>query len=192
MTTTTTLPRTELMPNLAFRMMNLHWKITDVFSSPAKKLNHFNIQPGWTVIDYGCGPGRYLKRASQMVGPEGKVFAVDVHELAIRCAMKKKAKNQLKNLEVVQAIEYFAPIQENTANMILVLDVFHMISNPKLFLEELHRLVKPGGKLILEDGHQSRKKTRKKVDNSIRWRVVEETRKHLVCEPLWKSAQLTS
>ena len=187
MTTTNTLPRTELMPNLAFRMMNLHWKITDVFSSPAKKLNHFNIQPGWTVIDYGCGPGRYLKRASQMVGPEGKVFAVDVHELAIRCAMKKKAKNQLKNLEVVQAIEYFAPIQENTANMILVLDVFHMISNPKLFLEELHRLVKPGGKLILEDGHQSRKKTRKNVESSIRWRVLEETRRHLVCQPRFKN-----
>ncbi len=38
------------------------------------------------VIDYGCGTGRCLKKASGQVGDRGAVYAVDIHELAIKSA----------------------------------------------------------------------------------------------------------
>ncbi len=186
MSVNTNLPRSEAMANWSYQLMRMSWKVMDLFHNPSKLLDDFSIEPGWTVIDYGCGPGRYLRRASEQVGPDGKVFAVDIHEIAISCARRIVEKHNLSNVVPVKATDYFVPIQENTADLIYVLDVFHMISQPVLFLEELHRLVKPNGRLILEDGHQKREKTSKKVLASKRWKIVSETNKHLVLRPIYK------
>ena len=177
-----------MLPDWAFNLMRLSFKITDIFSSPSRILDEFQIQAGWTVIDYGCGPGRYLKKASEKVGPMGTVFAVDIHDIAIECARCMVEKKGLKNVIPIKALDYFVPIQENTADLIYVLDVFHMISRPTQFLQELHRLVKPGGNLILEDGHQKREKTIAKVLSSRRWKIENDTNRHLVLKPIFKIA----
>ena len=114
------------------------------------------------------------------------MFAVDIHEIAISCTQRIVDKHNLSNVVPVKATDYFVPIQEDTADLIYVLDVFHMISQPVLFLEELHRLVKSNGRLILEDGHQKREKTTRKVLASKRWKILSETSKHLVLKPIYK------
>lgn len=166
--------------------MRYSWKLTDIFKNPSKHLDEFNIEPGWTVIDYGCGPGRYLKKASEQVGPDGKVYAVDIHDIAIQCSRKIILKKNLNNVVLAKAIDYFVPIPENTADLIYVLDVFHMVSNPVLFLQELHRLVKGNGRLILEDGHQKRSKTISKVLDSKRWKIKNQSKRHLELVPIYK------
>jgi len=186
MTVNTYLPRSEVMANWSYQLMRIAFKVVDIFKNPAKRLDDFDIKPGWNVIDYGCGPGRYLRKASEQVGPEGKVFAVDIHEIAINCAYNIVEKYGLDNVYPVKAQDYFVPIQENTADLIYVLDVFHMISQPTLFLQELHRLVKKSGKLILEDGHQKREKTILKVKASKWWKIIEEDNKQLVLKPIYK------
>lgn len=186
MDSTVTLPRTELMPKWSFRLMKWSWKITDLFHNPVKNLNDFGIKPGDTVIDYGCGPGRYLQKASELVGPQGKVYAVDIHDLALRSVLRLKSRCMLKNVEPMKAEAYFVPIPEDSADLIYVLDAFHMISNPTRFLEELHRHIKHHGRLILEDGHQPRRKTLKKISQVDRWRLAEEHKKYVVLVPAWK------
>jgi ubiquinone/menaquinone biosynthesis C-methylase UbiE len=186
MPATLSLPRTELLPNWSFRLMKLAWRFTDTFGHPDRNLNEFGIKPGYTVIDYGCGPGRYIQRAAELVGPEGQVYAVDIHDLAIRSVLKLKNRYRLKNVHPMKAEEYFAPIPEDTADLIYVLDAFHMVSNPTLFLEELHRHIKHHGRLILEDGHQSRRKTLRKIARVDRWRVIGEHKRYVVLVPAWK------
>jgi ubiquinone/menaquinone biosynthesis C-methylase UbiE len=61
--------------------------------------------------------------------------------------------------------------------------MFHMVSNPNGFLQELHRLIKPGGILYLEDGHQPRSLTREKIMNSGSWEIQEETKTFIKCKP---------
>jgi len=186
MSATISLPRTELMPNWSFRLMNWSWKISGLFHKPDKHLEEFGIKPGDTVIDYGCGPGRYIQKASGLVGAKGKVYAVDIHQLAMRSVVKIKSRYHLNNVQPMQADEYFVPIPEDIADVIYVLDAFHMVSNPTLFLEELHRLIKHHGRLILEDGHQPRRKTLKKIAQVDRWRIIEQHRKYVVLVPAWK------
>jgi ubiquinone/menaquinone biosynthesis C-methylase UbiE len=181
-----TLPKSELMPNWSFRLMKWSWKITDFFHKPDKELDGFGIKPGYTVIDYGCGPGRYVRKASELVGPDGKVYAVDIHDLAIRSVIKLKRSHKLKNVQPMKADEYFVPIPEDSADLIYVMDAFHMISNPTLFLEELHRHIKHRGRLILEDGHQSRRKTLRKIARVDRWRILDANKKQVILVPRWK------
>lgn len=42
-----------------------------------------------TIIDYGCGPGRYTILFAKLVGEKGKVIAVDIKDLTLREVEKK-------------------------------------------------------------------------------------------------------
>jgi len=187
MESTSTLPQREHMPKLAFRLMKMTMSFYDLFINPSNKLSSFGISQGDTVIDYACGTGRYLKQASSLAGTNGRVYAVDIHDLAIKCVTRLAKRKKLSNVYPVKANRYFAAIQENKADVIFVLDAFHMISQPNEFLNELHRLVKPNGRVILEDGHQKRSKTLKKVKDNKRWIIKSEKKQHLILTPRYKN-----
>lgn len=186
METTHALPKSEYLPDWIFRLMHWKMRISSWFLSPEKKLDGFGIRSGDIVIDYGCGPGRYLRKASELVGESGKVYAVDIHDLAFKCACRLRSKKGIRNIYPVRAIDYFAPIPENKADLIFALDMFHQVSNSNEFLNELHRLIKPHGRLILEDGHMKRVKTLQKVNSNGRWKITGEWPRHLELQPLYK------
>jgi ubiquinone/menaquinone biosynthesis C-methylase UbiE len=71
------------MSNLSFKFMAFFFKFRDLFTSPVKILEQIGIGPGWNVLDYGCGSGSYSILAAQLVRPAGKVYAADIHPLAI-------------------------------------------------------------------------------------------------------------
>ncbi len=176
--------RTEKMPDIAFRIMEAIFNIMDVFSPPGKRLDNFGIKKGFVVVDYGCGPGRHIKRASELAGENGKVYAVDIHELAVRSVEKKIEKYGLKNVSPGIIEGYNSGISNKSADLIYALDMFHMIRNTGEFLREFHRVLKGDGRLILEDGHQPREAARKKVNNSGLWKIVKENKEYLECIPV--------
>jgi hypothetical protein len=51
------------------------------------------------------------------------------------------------------------------------------------FLNELSRITKPDGVLILEDGHQPRSMSKTKVINSGCWEIISETKAYMMCQP---------
>ena len=171
------------MPDWAFRIMAFMFTVADFFTSPEKRLEPFDILKGYTVIDYGCGTGRYLPEASELVGDEGLVYAVDIHELAIQSAYRILEKQKLENIKPVLTDGKTVNIPSHTADIVYALDMFHMVRNPQEFLNELHRLTKPDGFLYLEDGHQPRTATREKVLKSGCWSILGESRNFIQCKP---------
>jgi len=180
--------RMDRMPDFAFKGMAFLFLFWDFFreitSQFSRRLARFGIESGHTVIDYGCGPGGYLKAASNLVGQHGKVYAVDIHPLAIEAVRKKTAKYGLANVYPLLTNSYHCALEEQAADVIYALDMFHMVKDPNAFLRECHRLLKKEGHLIIDDGHQSRNKTKQKITGSELWKIAEETRDHLRCTPL--------
>lgn len=170
------------MPDWEFRMMTFIFKVTDTFRNPSHYLNNFDIEPGMTVVDYGCGPGRYIPKASALVGPKGKVIAADVHELALKNVRKQIKKWNLKNVETALISEEGVPVADQTADLIYALDMFHMVSDSGAFFNELQRIIKPSGILILEDGHQPRKVSKEKLMKSGLWKIIDENDRHMKCK----------
>ena len=173
----------DRIPNWAFKTMAFMFNVTDIFKSPNRKLDPFNIQKGQTVIDYGSGTGRYLPKASELVGEQGLVYAVDIHELAIRAAILLIEKQRLKNVKTILTNGKSVNIPSHKADIIYALDMFHMVKNSQLFLKELKRLAKSDGILYLEDGHQPRLETKEKVLKSGCWEIIEETKTFIKCTP---------
>jgi len=165
--------------------MKLLFKVVDfVHPYVDKRVQRFGIEPGMTVVDYGCGPGRYTTRFAHLVVERGRVFAVDVHELAIEAVKNRIQKQGLETVTPVLARGYHSGIPDGSAYVVCAIDVFHAIEDPTAFLKELRRITGPEGFLIIDDGHQSRSETARKIAASGCWEVTEESKDHLRCRPV--------
>lgn len=173
------------MSNFKFRMMTFVYKIRDFFKPVTlTSLDKYSIKAGDVVIDYGCGPGSYTKTLSHLVGEEGKVYAIDIHPLAIKAVNNKIEKNDLHNVIPVLVDGYSTEIEDHIADKIIAFDMFHMVENPVSFLNELRRLLKQNGKLYIENGHQSRDHAKTKIQSSRIWEIEIETDKFMQCAPI--------
>ena len=174
--------RTDRMPDLAFRLMTAAFRLQDALLPYIdRRVRGFGLAPGMTVVDYGCGPGRYSLRFARLVGESGRVFAVDIHPLAVEAVLRLRARHGLSNLEPVLARGCDTGLPDTIADRVCAIDMFFSVSDPGAFLAEIDRLLKPEGLLLLDDGHQSRAATHAKLEASGRFQVVEETRDLLTC-----------
>jgi ubiquinone/menaquinone biosynthesis C-methylase UbiE len=144
----------------------------------------FGIQPGMTVVDYGCGPGRTTVPFARHTGPRGKVYSVDVQELALDRVRSKIKEQDLQNIIPVLARGYRTDIPDHCTDMVCALDMFFGVKDPVALLVDIHRILKPGGVLILDDGYQSRSKTLEKLNRSGRFELAVENKVHLRCTPI--------
>jgi ubiquinone/menaquinone biosynthesis C-methylase UbiE len=175
----------EAISNIAFHVMTFIMKLMDILGNQSSKnFKTLGLKPGEIVIDYGCGPARYIQIASNTVRQSGKVIAVDIHPLAIKKVKEKIEKYKLSNVEAVLAEKYKTPINTSTADVVYALDMFHMIEQPNEFLKELGRLVKNDGTIIIEDGHQPRSETIQKIEKSGFIKIIEETKSHVKCQKI--------
>ena len=175
---------TERMSNLGFRLMSLTFDLIDlVHPYIDRRVTTFGICEGMTVVDYGCGPGRYTTRFSRLVGDRGKVYAVDIHELAIEAVKDKIARLGLRNVQPMLAQGYDCGLPDHVAEVVCALDMFFGIKQPTEFLAELKRITRPDGVLVIDDGHQPRQVTKEKILASGLWTIAEETSDHLKCKP---------
>jgi ubiquinone/menaquinone biosynthesis C-methylase UbiE len=173
----------DRMPDWAFKLMAFMFDIADTFKSPGRRLDAFGILKGQTVVDWGCGTGRYLKQASELVGDEGTVYAVDIHQLAIEAAADIANKYNLKNVHSVLTDGKSVNVQPQRVDVVYALDMFHMVKDTGAFLTELYRITRPDGVLFLEDGHQPRALAKQKVNDSGYWEIIEETKAYMKCKP---------
>jgi len=173
----------DRMPDWAFRTMALAFRFRDKFVRKDKILDEFGIRPGMSVVDYGCGPGSYIGKASRLVGASGNVYAVDIHELAVEAVGKRIAKENLRNVTALLAAKEGCPLEDGSADLIYALDMFHMAADPSGFLKELRRISKTDGILFIDSGHQGRDKARAKIGASGAWTVVEESPRYFKCRP---------
>jgi ubiquinone/menaquinone biosynthesis C-methylase UbiE len=171
------------MPDICFRMMSAMFWLRDHIRHPERILNTMGIREGMCVVDYGCGPGSYVSRASELVGEHGTVYAVDIHELAIASVSRRISREGLGNVIPMLAKGYESGLGEGTADLVYALDMFHLVDNPRAFLAELRRIAKTDATLIIDDGHQLRERTRNLIRQSPSWEIEEETGEFLRCRP---------
>jgi ubiquinone/menaquinone biosynthesis C-methylase UbiE len=174
----------EYMSDTSFAFMAFGYKLRDIFLPKDRFIEGLGIREGMTVIDYGCGPGSYIKKTSELVGQNGKVYAVDRHKLAINAVKQRVIKYGLKNVEPVMVEGYSCRLRERIADIVFAFDVFHMIEDPTAFLKELHRLLRSEGYLLIDEGHQSRDEAMRKIQNTGIWQIEPENSHFFKCRPL--------
>jgi ubiquinone/menaquinone biosynthesis C-methylase UbiE len=153
------------MSSLSFRLMAWTMSIMDLFSNPKQLLKKVPFQKGMVVVDYACGPGRYTIPAAEIIGPKGKVYAVDIQPVAIEM-VKKKAKNKsLSNVETVLVDSFNTGIPDSSADIVLLIDAIFPIKDRESLFKEIYRLLKPSGWLFMDPSHLAPSKAKSLVEN---------------------------
>jgi len=140
------------MPDIGFKMMSFLFRIRDRFRNPGKKLQELGIKEGQTVLDFGCGPGSYAIPAARMVGQKGRVYALDIHPLAIKAVEHKAKKKALTNITTILS-DRDTGLPEESIDVVLLYDTIHMITDKRALLKELHRAMKAKGLLSILAEH---------------------------------------
>ena len=119
-----------------------------LIQSPRKIVGEY-IQTGQTVLDLGCGPGFFTVEMAKMVGPKGKVIAVDLQEMMLAKLQKKATKKGLVERIRFHQCESAAIGLEAQVDFILVFYMIHETPNSKGFFQEMKQLLNKTGKILI-------------------------------------------
>ncbi len=109
-----------------------------------RMLKQLKVEVGDTVVDLGCGTGFHARRLQRMVGPLGTVHCVDLQPEMLRRA-EALAKQEGVELSLVQGEASRIPLPDDSADHLLMVDVFHELQQPDTMLAEMARVLRPGG-----------------------------------------------
>lgn len=127
---------------------------TGGFLHPEKIAMEFGIQPGMSAADFGCGAGYFTILLGQMIGPNGKVYAVDIQETALdNVRVRAKAAN-LENIEIVRSnLEVLGSsgLPDDSQDFVLLANILFQSDKKSEIIKEAKRVLKPGGRLVLID-----------------------------------------
>ncbi len=143
------------------------WRDFILFNNPLRPvwektdgiLNLVHIQPGETVLDIGCGPGFFSMRFSKMVGPDGKIFAIDTNEKHLEFLATLISSTGAKNIETVRSKFDDVCVPEHSVDrafMCSLYSVIYIVSMEQVkdrFIASIRKALKPGGKLIIVDNN---------------------------------------
>jgi predicted methyltransferase len=114
-------------------------------------LKALEVSRGDWVADLGAGGGYYSMRLSDVVGPTGKVFAEDVSENSIRWLHQRVKVFDLRNVEVVKGEADDPTLPADSFDAVLVVNSYHHFDQYRAMGEQILRILKPGGRVVIAD-----------------------------------------
>jgi ubiquinone/menaquinone biosynthesis C-methylase UbiE len=139
-------------PNLSFKGMSLMFRVRDLVRPRKDILIDAGIGPGASVLDFGCGPGGYILPLAKLVGPSGRIYALDINPAAVATVRGLAARRGLANVETILS-DGPTGLPDASLDFVLAYDVFHHLSQPGHILAEWRRVLKPAGILSVTDHH---------------------------------------
>jgi len=142
--------------------------IRRLFEHPRRLLEPL-VREGMTVLEPGCGMGYFTLEAARLVGPSGKVVALDLQKKMINGLKRRLRRAHLSDrvdARVVPADTLAIPDLEGEVDMALALYFVHEAPDAFRLFRELARALKPGGRILFVEprGHVSEAAFRKSLE----------------------------
>lgn len=122
---------------------------------PFKVLEDTGIRGGMSVADFGCGTlGHYVFPAGQLVGKEGKVYAVDIIKSVLAGIESRIKLEGASNVELIWGdLERVNGIRlpDNSLDIGLLINNLFLSKQQAEMVQESARMVKHGGKMLFID-----------------------------------------
>jgi len=126
----------------------------DTIASFAGTGNPFRLgvlAQGEHVVDVGSGAGLDSLIASRMVGPTGYVIGVDMTPAMLARARQSAKTAALENVEFRDGYAEELPVPDEWADVVISNGVLNLAPDKTAALGEMHRALKPGGRLQIAD-----------------------------------------
>jgi arsenite methyltransferase len=134
--------------NLADRLETLYHK-RDILRRRALVREAVRAQPGERILDLGCGPGFYVAELLDEIGDGGSAVGVDVSPQMLAIAGSRCAGRT--NVEFREGPATAVPVDDASFDAALSVQVLEYVADTAAALAELHRAVRPGGRVVVWD-----------------------------------------
>lgn len=117
--------------------------------APSRAIEALDLTTGMVVADIGAGSGYYASRMAKAVGPTGKVYATDIQPGMIELLNRRVTAEGLTNVTTVLGGMDDPKLPPASIDLAIMVDVYHELQQPQVFLQKLKETFKPGGRLVL-------------------------------------------
>ena len=143
-------------PWVGYLMINPFRKL---FENPKKMLGPF-VREGMIILEPGCGMGFFTLPLARMVGPKGRIIAVDIQPKMLSSLKRRAEKAGLsKRIELHLIRDNMLGLKDMSGkvDLAVVLHVVHEVPDQASFFTEIRQSLKPDGKLLFVEpkGHVS-------------------------------------
>jgi len=143
---------------------------TERFAGVGNPLAIGPITPGSTVLDHACGGGMDLLLAARRVGASGRAIGVDMTPAMVRAATEAARQAGLDEIvEVHQGFFESLPVPDASVDVVISNGVLNLAPEKRAVLDEVARVLKPGGRLYLADVVVQRELTLEARSNPELW-----------------------
>lgn len=129
----------------------------DEWQRPDEVVALLELEPNLTVADVGAGTGYFVGRLSKAVGPAGFVIATDVEADMIRYLEQRAAKEGWPNVRAAQVAFDDPGLPAGSVDRILIVDVWHHVSDRLAYAKKLAAALRPGGLIAVVDFEKAAK-----------------------------------
>jgi ubiquinone/menaquinone biosynthesis C-methylase UbiE len=124
------------------------------FSNPREVVLQLGLRDGMRVGDFGTGSGHFARAAAGAIGYEGKVYAIDVQEDVLKhLKLNTHAHHQSIVSTIWGNIEKLGGthLRDQSLDAVILANTFFQVENRQVLLQEIKRVLKSGGKLLVVD-----------------------------------------
>ena len=116
---------------------------------PQLVIDALEIRPGQTIADLGAGSGYYSFRIAPLVGPTGKVLAIDIAPEMLEAISERARREQIANLTTVRSSVRDPNLPPRSVDLLFMVDVYHELEYPYEVMTQVRAALKPGGRVAL-------------------------------------------
>jgi arsenite methyltransferase len=125
---------------------------TDAFAGVGNPHRAGPIHEGETVLDHACGAGTDLLLAARRVGPRGRAVGVDMTSGMLERARRAAVEAGLDaRVDVREGVYEALPVETASVDVVLSNGVVNLAPDKRAAMQEVARVLKPGGRLLLAD-----------------------------------------
>ena len=121
----------------------------DAWQKPHEVIQALNLKPDAVIADIGAGTGYFAMRFAHMA-PKGRVYGIDTEPDMVNYLAARAKKENLNNLTAVAA-EPGNPRLPETADLIILVDVYHHVDKREQYFRQLQQSLKPEGRVAVID-----------------------------------------
>lgn len=129
-----------------------------MFLNPDKNLAQLGLREGMRIADFGSGLGFYIKSASLRVGITGRVYAIEVQKDLIKTLEADVERAGVKNVECIWGdVERKggSKLADNSMDRVILSNVLFQVEDKLGLIDEVKRVLKKDGKVLLIDWKDS-------------------------------------
>ena len=136
------------------------------WNNPREIVASVEIPPGARVAEIGCGTGWFTFEIEKVVRPRGMVYALDMQPAMLQI-LRAKRENWERILTLPCGENEFE-LDDGEADIIFHANVLHECAEPEKHLQEVRRVLKDGGSLIVIEWHWADEESQPGPPNSQR------------------------